>query len=318
RQVLQLDPDDVGAKVYLALVYARQERHRESIQLLESALALEPYNATAAYNLGIALTRAGDRDAGQRMLKRFEELRTAPYVVAYSQAYLEQGRYAEAIASTGAEPDLVSTTDPEVVFTDATAGLLERSAGDGRQTPLAPDARSGSVTLVDLDGDGDLDIVSAGQVLRVLRNDGARLVDRTAEVGLAALGDAATGVVSGDFNNDARPDLLVLTSGGHRLFAQGQDGRFRRVDMKGRTGPDGGARAAAFVDVDHDGDLDILLGGRLLRNNGNDAFDDVTATARVGGVSDVVAVGATDFDNRRDIDLVMVSRDTPPKLFRNL
>jgi tetratricopeptide (TPR) repeat protein len=305
RQVLQLDPDDVGAKVYLALVYARQERHRESIQL-SSALALEPYNATAAYNLGLALTRAGERDAGQRMLRRFEELRNAPYAVTYSQAYLEHGRYAEAIASTGAEPDLVSTADPDVMFVDAHTGFVQR--------PIA----NGGITLVDLEGDGDLDIVVAAQALQVLRNDGGRFLDSTADLALAAVGDGATGVVAGDFNNDARRDLLVLTKRGYRLFAQGQDGRFRQVDTKGGPGSDQGARAAAFVDVDHDGDLDILLGARLLRNNGNDTFADVTAAARLGGVSDVVAVGATDFDNRRDIDLVMVSRDTAPRLFRNL
>ena len=36
----------------------------------------------------------------------------------FSQAYLEQGRYAEAIASTGAEPGLVSEAVPDVTFAD--------------------------------------------------------------------------------------------------------------------------------------------------------------------------------------------------------
>src|SRR5262245_36156590 len=40
RQVLQLDPDDVGAKVYLALVYARQERDRKSTRLNSSHLGI--------------------------------------------------------------------------------------------------------------------------------------------------------------------------------------------------------------------------------------------------------------------------------------
>ena len=59
-RVLQLDADDVGAKVNLALVYVQQRKYREAATLCESALALEPYNATAEYNLGLALTRAGD------------------------------------------------------------------------------------------------------------------------------------------------------------------------------------------------------------------------------------------------------------------
>src|SRR6185436_18605536 len=56
-RVLQLDPDDVGAKTNLAMVYVQQSKYREAIALCESALTLEPYNATAAYNLGLAQTR---------------------------------------------------------------------------------------------------------------------------------------------------------------------------------------------------------------------------------------------------------------------
>ena len=41
-------------------------------------------------------------------MQRFESLRDSTYGVTYSQTYLAQGRYGEALASTGAEPDLVN------------------------------------------------------------------------------------------------------------------------------------------------------------------------------------------------------------------
>ena len=103
--------------------------------------------------------------------------------------------------------------------------------------------------------------------------------------------------------------------------------------------------AAAFVDVDHDGDLDLVIAGladldatvpraaeraltfpgefapapiRLLRNNGNGTFTDTTANARLNIATHAIAIVPTDFDNRRDIDLLVVNRGGPPLLFQNM
>ena len=65
--------------------------------------------------------RAGQRDEGLKATERFRQLRERGSATTIGQNYLEQGRYAEAIASTGAEPDLVDRTIPAVSFTDATA-----------------------------------------------------------------------------------------------------------------------------------------------------------------------------------------------------
>ena len=93
------------------------------------------------------------------------------------------------------------------------------------------------------------------------------------------------------------------------------------------------AKSAAFVDVDHDGDLDLFIVGfaagpgpnpqtaanQLLRNNGDGTFTDITAAAKVsGGAGRGIAVVPTDFDNRRDMDLVVVARGVAPMLFQNV
>ena len=44
-------------------------------------------------------------------MARFQKLSESSYAITYSQTYLDQGRYAEAIASTGAEAPLVDTQD---------------------------------------------------------------------------------------------------------------------------------------------------------------------------------------------------------------
>ena len=70
-------------------------------------------------------------------MQRFEQLRDSTYGVTYAQTYLTQGRYAEAIASTGAEPELVNPATPAVTFTDATAAWLTGADAAGAPQPPA-------------------------------------------------------------------------------------------------------------------------------------------------------------------------------------
>lgn len=102
QRVLKIDPNDVGTNVNLGQIYAQQRKYPEAIAALRTALAAEPYNATALYNLGTALIRTGNRDEGQAIIQRFQELRKSGSGTTLGQNYLEQGRYAEAVASTGA------------------------------------------------------------------------------------------------------------------------------------------------------------------------------------------------------------------------
>jgi len=310
-RVLAIDPSDIGSKLNLAMIRLTQGQYQDVVMLCRAVLADEPYNATAAYNLALALDRAGgaDRAVSAQAMRQFEQLRNAPYAVTYSQAYLEQGRYAEAIASTGIEPDLVDRAAPSVTFTEVTAAWL----------PGVTAARAMPV-LADIDGDARLDLVTAGATgapVRAFHNDGSRFAEVTPAPGAGL--PASTGIVAADVNNDGRIDLLALTSGGPRLLIQQGDGRFRDTTPATFSAARGTQlRAAALADVDHDGDLDLIAGGRLFRNNGNGTFADVTAAARLRVPAAADAILPTDFDNRRDVDLLAAANGTRPVLFRNL
>lgn len=297
-RVLAVDPADVGANVTLGQAYLQLRRFDEATAAFRVALAAEPYNVSAAYNLGVALNRAGRREEGQLAMERFQLLRDSPYKTALSQNYLEQGRYAEALASSGAEPDAVDPKTPAVAFVLSQERAL---------APAAAASSRAALTLADLDGDGSLEALVAGAgALRILKLGLGELTDVTGRSGVA-VGDAIAALAA-DHDNDGDKDLLVVSRSGLSLFDNRGGLRFEDSSAAAGLGPAlAPAEAAAFLDVDHDGDLDAFAAGRLLRNDGNGRFSDITSGAGLGALRPAVAVVPTDFDNRRDVDLLLVA-----------
>jgi hypothetical protein len=120
-------------------------------------------------------------------------------------------------------------------------------------------ALGGPATLVDYDGDGDLDLFEAtGSGQRLYRNDAGKFVDVTAQSGaLSNAGNgAATGTIAGDYDNDAKPDLFVLRYGASALYHNDGNGRFSDVTAAaGLPAYPYLSISAALVGVDHSGDL---------------------------------------------------------------
>ncbi|HET7619794.1 MAG TPA: FG-GAP-like repeat-containing protein, partial [Vicinamibacterales bacterium] len=319
-RVLQIDPADAATKVNLGQLQLQKRDYPSAVQLFREATGAEPYNATAAYGLATALTRAGETAAGRQAMDAFQKLRDSPYAVTYAQGYLQQGRYAEAIASTGAEPALVDATSPDVTFSDATSEVF------GAGAP-ADANRRGTVRLFDVDADGDLDLtVLVPGALRFFRNEGGRVREQKVMPPLPPelLNDQLpVGLVPGDYDNDGRPDLFVAGRHGAALLHQKSDGTFERVTPAGLQIDRLYSTSAAWVDVDHDGDLDMVTapGIHLFRNNGNGAFTEITRAAGFvaqGVADDTATIIPTDFDNRRDVDLLVTSSSGAPTLYRNM
>ena len=353
QRVLKIDPRDTGANVNLGQLYAQQRKYTEAVAAFRAAIAVEPYNMTALYNLGLALTRNNERAEGQQMIARFQQLRQSGAGTTIGQNYLEQGRYSEALASTGTEPDLVDKRTPEVKFTDATESMLlaKEGAGDAPKSiaPHLSPSIENSATLFDYDNDGRLDLLSINTGSTYLyHNEGGKFADVTGKSGALNLKSAARNVcaVAGDYDNDGKADLFIVRDSSLALYRNDGDGKFTDV-----TAAAGIPRypylsiSAAFVDADHDGDLDVFIAGfidlskrldasksgarpipeefggapnMLLRNDGNGKFTDVTAAAKVGSeAKHAVAIVPTDYDNRRDVDLLVINYGAPSDLFSN-
>ncbi len=336
QSVLAVDDQDVATNVNVGQIYVQQRKYELAIPAFRKALAAEPYNETALYNLGIVLARTGARADSQRVLQKFQQLRQSGAGTLIGTNYLESGHYAEAIVSTGAEDDLVERKTPEARFTDVSERLLPKetrstTAETDRYAKQNVNAQAQAIVLFDFNGDGALDIFDAAVPPRLLRNDGSKFTDVTAGSGLSVSGSKACfAAIAGDYDNDGRADLFVVYAAENRfvLYHNDGDGHFSdRTKEAGISAPSTqGAPylSAAFVDFDHDGDLDIFVTGPtnvLLRNNGNGTFTEITQAAGLSAHSLAAngsAVVPTDFDNRRDVDLFVLDRKLPPTLFRNM
>jgi hypothetical protein len=130
------------------------------------------------------------------------------------------------------------------------------------------DSEAVSTTSLDFDGDGKTDIClcSTSKVV-LLANQG----DSFTETMLPGLGIGARSAVWGDYNGDGKPDLLLATIQGPRLYTNLGAGQFKDDSMLLPSESCYNLTCAAWIDADGDGRLDVLLangfhGQRLYRN----------------------------------------------------
>lgn len=126
----------------------------------------------------------------------------------------------------------------------------------------------------------------------------------------------------------ADPDVVVYGAGGlqvlrNRLDPETSSRRLEPVELDAGLELNGAVDAAALVDFDHDGDLDIVLVSRqryrLLANAENFVFQDVSNRSRLPSASATVRkLVPVDWNQDLAIDVLVFSADAPSGYLENL
>ena len=190
-----------------------------------------------------------------------------------------------------------------------------------------------SSSIADYDHDGDLDLILAhwgsarsASSETVWQNDGTGFfVDATQSSGIDGSFisdeiDTSMNATMSDLNLDGHLDLLMAAEGAtSTVYLNSGSGHFSSVDVVGAESVRG--RSSSVADYDNDGDPDWFISGspyqafdgessrrnRLLRNDGNGVFTDVTSAAGVAGGPWGWGACFADFDNDGLVDIFQVN-----------
>src|SRR5579863_124487 len=316
QQAVKYDPRDVDSWYFQGVCYGELKQYDKEIEVLKTALSIQPLHASAEFAMARALQRTGQIPEAKEHFKLFQHMTSTKISAAIGLAYGEQGHY-----STVTPVEEPQTRETEMIPVKLEAHALV--AGESRGT------ETGGACMIDATGSGRMDLVlleSGPQAIRILhRNADGSFADLdAAAAGLKASGHAVACAV-GDYDADTLNDLAVAFDDKVMLFRNLGQGKFQDVTAEAGLAPRNHPTGITFVDYDHDGDLDLLLTGEplkageasnvLWRNNGNRTFTEWTEPTGLGGSGTTQDAILTDFNNDRAVDIAVTGDSHPPLIY---
>ena len=291
EQVANVDPDDPLVRYYIARTKAKLGRREDAILDFRRTIELDPANVSAYYAMAQELQRLDRQEEWKEALQTFQQLSQAGGE-GVSSSYQGQGKYAEAAADMAGTRS--SRDDVRVPFVFRSIASLPVEATGATAAVLAG---SDSLPHVVIAGDDGLSMYG-------FRSD---RWERSAAWTLPTLenGSTVSDLLFADYDDDGDFDLVLGTDAATLLSTATTPGTFV-APMEIAAA----ARRSVAADIDHDGDLDLLLLGserhRALHNDGRASFSDATDMVGLSSSDGREAV-FSDFDNDRDVDFLVLS-----------
>ena len=181
---------------------------------------------------------------------------------------------------------------------------------------------------------------SAAGVNLLHRNRGNGYYDEISTTAISELVTDTKGASWGDMDGDGDLDLFVANSNAANEFYrnENQGTSFTRLTGAGITSS-ADSRCVAWVDLDGDADLDLIVGNygplddgsgntpgvanEIYRNNGNGAFTAITSCSCTGCICEsrhtdqTIALALGDYNGDGLVDVFFAAENTPNLLYRN-
>jgi enediyne biosynthesis protein E4 len=326
----QENPHGIGTRIWVhnkgQLSYSEQQLQRGYLSSVDPMMHFGLGSATKVDSMVIVWP--GDR------MQVLRDVRVNTRITAsYDQAELTYQRPKPSSTLLEKEESGIASVMPEEIYADYKFGQATLPHKFSQQGPR--------LAVGDINGDGLDDFIVGGTayqsaIIYQQEPGGKFHVD---SLGVKVSEDV--GILLFDADKDGDLDLYCVSGSSEfgkdtsryqdRLYKNNGKGKFQ-LDNEALPKIESSGSCVTTADFDHDGDLDLFVGGRvmpvlypstprsyLLRNNGKGKFEDVTSS--IGGGIDSVGMVAdalfTDFDNDGWKDLIVVGEWMPITIFRN-
>ena len=338
REAISRDPRNVRTKYQLALEVERlggSDSAAEFQSLMEEILSAEPDNLPALLELSRIVSKRGDAAtlrsavariaaqsgtwpamARQQLVELQRVAASAPATAALQSIFLrnvlmQDPQFRQSLAVIKAQPGqeaepflnfvLLPSPESRPATADAAMSFI------GKELPNAKGQKWDWIGAFPLTEQQPPTLTMAnGKLVQQIGGPAIQFPG-----GANNLAPGPESVVPVDFNYDFKTDLVLAGAGGVRLMRQDSAQKFTDVSTQTKLPAailDGDYTGAWAIDVEADGDLDILLGSPsgppvVLRNNGDGTFLPIHPFRGVSGVQQFVWADL-DGDGNPDVSLI--------------
>ena len=293
QRVLDTDSTDAYAWYHLGSAQEASDA-AAAVEAYQHAVDLDPYLRSAWYRLGQVSARLDQPARASTALHEFERLETNPRAVMIKPVYGRLGP--KALAATLDLPSPSRSIPPGPLWTTPPQAL-----GDPINGVAFP-------SIADVNGDGTRELIFGCYVH----------ADSNPFEGI----DGVRFAMFGDLDNDGGLDAYLARDGANVVMSRDEAVWRDTTEERGLAGGEFTTSDGALVDIDHDGDLDVLLANsngptQLFANTLNGVFKDISEETGFAAAPNARQLVIADLDQSSDLDVLLLRSNGNNVLFRN-